>query len=102
MPCYRVPVSTVNLKFDYPWPLLRVIVEGTSILDIPKLELKNMEEATKFVEAYGFEPSDSNDQELMWGATHKAFSNHDRVVFGGFCIGRRQILRSLYLANSNT
>lgn len=66
------PVSTVNPKFDYPWPLLRVIVEGTSILDIPKLELKNMEEATKFVEAYGFQPSDPADQELMWGFFEEA------------------------------
>ncbi len=59
-------MSNPNTKFDYPWSLLRVIVEGTSILDIPKLELKNMEEATKFIEAYGFEPSDPNDVDLIW------------------------------------
>ncbi len=53
-------------KFDYPWGLLRVIVDGISILDIPKLELKNIEEATKFIEAYGFDPSDPHDVDLIW------------------------------------
>ncbi len=59
-------MSFTHTSFNYPWPLLRVIVEGISILDIPKLELKNIEEATKFIEAYGFDPADAHDLDLIW------------------------------------
>lgn len=57
--------STQN--FDFPWPILKVVMEGMSILDVPKLELKSMEEATNFIQAYGFDPANSEDLELIWG-----------------------------------
>jgi uncharacterized protein (TIGR04562 family) len=41
-------------------------MEGVSILDVPKLELKSMEEATNFIQAYGFDPSNPEDTELVW------------------------------------
>ena len=58
--------STQN--FEFPWPILKVVIEGRSILDVPKLELKTMEEATKFIHAYGFDPNSAEDLELIWAA----------------------------------
>ena len=56
--------STQN--FDFPWPILRVVLEGRSILDVPRLELETMEEATDFIRAYGFDPNDPGDLDLIW------------------------------------
>lgn len=53
-------------NFDFPWPSFSVVMEGTSILDVPKLELKSMEEATNFIQAYGFDPTNPDDTELIW------------------------------------
>ncbi|MBI1860343.1 MAG: TIGR04552 family protein [Deltaproteobacteria bacterium] len=55
-----------NRNFQFPWPILRVVAHGMSILDVPRLELNTMEEATNFVRAYGFEPNNEADSELLW------------------------------------
>lgn len=70
--------STQN--FEYPWALLKVVVEGNSILDIPKLELKSMEEATNFIHAYGFDPSDAGDIELIWGFFEEAITFIEKAL----------------------
>ena len=41
-------------------------MEGTSILDVPRLDLNTMEEATDFIKAYGFDPGNDADLELLW------------------------------------
>ncbi len=64
--CYRFALMDANRNFHFPWPILRVVAEGMSILDVPRLELNSMEEATNFVRAYGFEPNDKDDTELLW------------------------------------
>jgi uncharacterized protein (TIGR04562 family) len=53
-------------NFSFAWPILRVVHEGLSILDVPHLEVKSMEEATNFIQAYGFDPNDTEDVELIW------------------------------------
>jgi uncharacterized protein (TIGR04562 family) len=57
--------STAN--FEFPWPLFRGVLQGNSILDVPRLDLKTIEEATDFIHAYGFDPNSSEDMELLWG-----------------------------------
>ncbi len=37
-----------------------------SILDVPRLQVKTMEEATNFINAYGFDSNDPEDIELIW------------------------------------
>jgi len=56
-----------NQNFNFPWPILKVVVEGASTLDVPRLELKSMEEATNFIQAYGFDPANAEDLDLIWG-----------------------------------
>ncbi len=46
---------------------MKVVLDGLSILDVPHLQLKTMEEATNFIQAYGFDPNDAEDIELIWG-----------------------------------
>ncbi len=43
-----------------------------SILDVPRLQLKTMEEATDFINAYGFNANDADDMELIWGCFEDA------------------------------
>ncbi|NBX83914.1 TIGR04552 family protein [bacterium] len=54
-------------NLNFPWPTLRVALEGTSVLDVPRLNLKTMEEATAFIQAYGFDPNQKSDLNLLWG-----------------------------------
>jgi uncharacterized protein (TIGR04562 family) len=69
-----------NRNFTFPWPILRVVAEGASILDVPKLELKSMEEATTFVRAYGFDPNDKTDIDLLWAFFEDAVSFIDKSL----------------------
>ncbi len=67
--CYRGRVndpSAVSEKFAFPWPIFKLVLEGTSILDVPRLELRSMEEATSFIKAYGYDPNDPADIDLIW------------------------------------
>lgn len=53
-----------NLRF--PWAALNVPLEGMSCLDIPRLSIKTMEEATAFIQAYGFDTNQKSDVILLW------------------------------------
>ncbi|MBI4404995.1 MAG: TIGR04552 family protein [Deltaproteobacteria bacterium] len=43
-----------------------------SILDVPKLEISSMEEATNFIQAYGFDPNNAADVDRIWQAFDEA------------------------------
>ena len=43
-----------------------MVVDGQSVLDIPRLELKTLEEATNFALAYGFDLSEPTTVDLVW------------------------------------
>jgi uncharacterized protein (TIGR04562 family) len=66
--CYLVRVIQATENFSFPWEILKVVVDGVSILDVPRLELKSMEEATNFMQAYGFDPANADDMEVVWAA----------------------------------
>jgi len=59
-------VDPSSENFYFPWPVIKVVIEGMSILDVPRLEVHSMEEATRFVAAYGFDPTSDDDMELIW------------------------------------
>ncbi len=69
-----------NRNFDFPWPIFKTVLEGSSILDIPRLELKSMEEATSFIQAYGFEPSTPEDLELIWSFFDEAIAFIEKAL----------------------
>ncbi|NBX91897.1 MAG: TIGR04552 family protein [Proteobacteria bacterium] len=53
-------------NLDFPWSTLKVPLDGTSVLDVPRLKLRTMEEATSFVLAYGFDPTNKSDLTILW------------------------------------
>lgn len=57
---------SANQNFEFPWPSVKVVLDGSSILDVPRLEVKTMEEATSFIQAYGFDPNLGEDLDLIW------------------------------------
>jgi uncharacterized protein (TIGR04562 family) len=54
-------------NLGFPWSTLKVALDGMSVLDLPRLNLKTMEEATAFIQAYGFDPNQKSDLNLLWG-----------------------------------
>lgn len=78
--CYRGRVIGVSENFSFPWPILKVVLEGLSILDVPRLEIKSTEDATTFIQAYGFDPSDPNDIELLWSVFDDAILFLDKSL----------------------
>jgi uncharacterized protein (TIGR04562 family) len=69
-----VDVIGTDSKFAFPWPIFKLVLEGTSILDVPRLELRTMEEATSFIKAYGYDTNENADKELLWGFFEEAIS----------------------------
>ncbi len=67
-------------NFGFPWPILKVVLEGLSILDVPKLELKSTEEATNFIKAYGFDPNNADDLDLLWGFFDEAIQFIEKAL----------------------
>ena len=67
------------MNFEFPWPSVKVVLDGSSILDVPRLELKTMEEATAFVQAYGFDPNQPEDLNLIWSFFNDAVEFIEKV-----------------------
>ncbi len=53
-------------NFEFPWPSVNLVLEGGSILELPRLEIKNIGEATEFIQAYGFDVNNPDDLALVW------------------------------------
>jgi uncharacterized protein (TIGR04562 family) len=46
-------------KYDFSWEVLDVIISGRSSIDSPTgFQIQNFDEATRFVESYGYDPTD--------------------------------------------
>jgi len=65
--CYRSAYfMDATHNFEFPWPSVNVVLEGSSILDVPRLEIKTIGEATSFIQAYGFDVNNPDDLALVW------------------------------------
>jgi uncharacterized protein (TIGR04562 family) len=53
-------------KMDFPWQALKVICEGTSIIDIPRLEVASEAEAHQFLASYGYDLFEPTHREQIW------------------------------------
>lgn len=63
---YLPETMTAIPNLQFPWSVLRVPIDGLSILDVPRLNISTMEEATAFIQAYGFDPNQKSDVQLLW------------------------------------
>ena len=63
-------MQRLNLQFE---PLvLESLVAGLKILDFPRLDIQNLEEAENFIKAYGYDPADPKDLNKMWNYHRRA------------------------------
>lgn len=60
----EVPVGSPH-DADFPWDVLRAIVDGQSAIDVPRLALKNRSEAREFLACYGFDPARESHRREM-------------------------------------
>ena len=42
------------------------VIGGLSAIDLPRLALSSLEEATAFIKVYGFDYDDPHDQDRLW------------------------------------
>jgi uncharacterized protein (TIGR04562 family) len=58
----RVPVIANADEFSIPWQTLQTIIAGRSLIDTPELQVANLDEARRFLQAYGLEDSDDPER----------------------------------------
>jgi uncharacterized protein (TIGR04562 family) len=67
----RVPVIANADEFSIPWQTLQTIIAGRSLIDTPELQIANLDEARRFLQAYGLgdglgdELGDKDDPERL-------------------------------------
>lgn len=61
----------MNLSFDPD--ILSTFVGGRSALDLPKLSVRNLDEATEFIKAYGYDLNQNHDLEQLWYYYRRAY-----------------------------
>jgi uncharacterized protein (TIGR04562 family) len=53
-------------RFKFETHTLNSVIGGKSAIDIPRLNIKTIEEAEKFINGYGFDLQQTNDLEKIW------------------------------------
>lgn len=53
-------------RFQFEFDILNSVAGGHSAIDIPKLNVQSLEEAQSFLESYGFDVRNLDDQEKLW------------------------------------
>jgi uncharacterized protein (TIGR04552 family) len=53
-------------KFKFDSDMLNSVAGGRSAIDSPRLNIKSLEQATSFIQSYGFDYSNLHDQEKIW------------------------------------
>ncbi len=56
----------MSQSFEFDSAILHSVVGGKSAIDMPALNLKNMNEADAFMKGYGFDPNRPEDIERLW------------------------------------
>lgn len=53
-------------NYTFNLPLFQSLIGGLSSLDVPRLNVQSLDDATSFVRAYGFNYEDEEDQKRLW------------------------------------
>ncbi|MCM2282939.1 MAG: TIGR04552 family protein [Bdellovibrionaceae bacterium] len=59
-------------RFQFEKQILDCVVGGVSALDIPRLNLKSLDESRQFILAYGYDLDDESHREQLWAAHRRA------------------------------
>ncbi len=60
----RIPVLSDSSELSIPWRTLQTIIAGRSLIDTFELNIRNLDEADKFLSAYGLQSSDNAERLL--------------------------------------
>ncbi len=60
-----VKAADLSKVWNLPWQEMEVLIGGRSSIDLPRLRVRDREEATAFVCNYGFNPEDPRDQRTI-------------------------------------
>jgi uncharacterized protein (TIGR04562 family) len=52
-------------EWSFSWPVMNVLIGGRSSIDLPEIQITDMDEATAFVKSYGYDPDKVHDARLM-------------------------------------
>lgn len=63
-----------------PWPVLDVLIGGQSSIDLPELRVQNIEEASDFLAAYGFDPEHPAERRRLHGVLVEALTFIERQL----------------------
>ncbi|MCB0412466.1 MAG: TIGR04552 family protein [Bdellovibrionales bacterium] len=61
---------SIDPKFDAV--VLQALIDGLPILDIPRLNVQNLEESNEFIRAYGYNQDDEKDATKLWNYYRRA------------------------------
>ncbi len=62
----------MNIDFSFQEAALNCVVGGVSILDIPRLNVSDKDQARQFVLAYGYDLNAFSDREQLWASYQRA------------------------------
>lgn len=81
---YPEPQQTLpQFHQEYSWDIIKLIIEGSSAIDLPKLSLMNRDEAHRFLHYYGYDLDNPADKE----AVQNIFSEAVSFIKTHFCSG---------------
>jgi uncharacterized protein (TIGR04562 family) len=67
--------SLLKAKYDFTWEVLDVIISGRSSIDSPNgFQIQNRDEATRFIESYGYDPEDPIQGAEILGNYHESLN----------------------------
>ena len=64
----------MNIDFSFQAPVFNCVVGGVSVLDIPRLNVRDKDQARQFVLAYGYDLNSFSDREQLWASYQRAIS----------------------------
>lgn len=64
----------MNIDFSFQTPVFNCVVGGVSVLDIPRLNVSDKDQARQFVLAYGYDLNAFSDREQLWASYQRAIS----------------------------
>lgn len=67
-------------QWHFRWPVMDVLLGGASSIDTPSTFIRNMEEATRFLIAYGYNPDHPTDSRLMHAVIVEALTFIEREL----------------------
>ncbi len=67
-------------QWHFRWPVMEVLIGGASSIDTPSTYVRTMEEATRFLLSYGYNPDNPSDARMMHSVIVEALTFIEREL----------------------